>query len=102
MTAFVLFVFFHNDALTTYLVWLRVAHFGGHFTGEEYEVEQQLVRELILSEIKNGKIHLKGNPTRPLIAYWLISAPSYLTVLSRLRLRLQTLDPAELPYIKAN
>ncbi len=47
------------DALTTYLVWLRVAHFGGHFTGEEYEVEQQLVRELILSEIKNGKIHLK-------------------------------------------
>jgi len=47
------------DALTTYLVWLRVAHFGGHFTGEEYEVEQQLVRELISSEIENGKIHLK-------------------------------------------
>ncbi|GAF86516.1 unnamed protein product [marine sediment metagenome] len=35
------------------------AHFGGHFTGEEYEVEQELVRELILSEIENGKIHLK-------------------------------------------
>ncbi len=46
------------EALTTYLVWLRVAHFGGHFTSEEYEVEQQLVRELILSEIENGKIHL--------------------------------------------
>ena len=36
-----------------------MAHFGGHFTSEEYEVEQQLVRELILSEIENGKIHLK-------------------------------------------
>jgi len=46
------------DALTTYLVWIRVAHFGGHFTHEEYEAEQQLVRELILSEIENGKIHL--------------------------------------------
>jgi predicted PolB exonuclease-like 3'-5' exonuclease len=47
------------DALTTYLVWLRVAHFGGHFTSAEYEVEQQLVRELILSEIESGKVHLK-------------------------------------------
>jgi len=47
------------DALTTYLVWLRVAHFGGHFTDQEYEVEQQLVRELILSEIENGKMHLE-------------------------------------------
>ena len=47
------------DALTTYLVWLRVAHFGGHFTDQEYEVEQRLVRELILSEMENGKMHLK-------------------------------------------
>ena len=47
------------DALTTYLVLLRVAYFGGHFTSEEYEVEQQLVRDLILSEIQNNKIHLK-------------------------------------------
>ena len=46
------------DALTTYLVWLRVAHFGGHFTTEEYEGEQELVRELILSEVENGKTHL--------------------------------------------
>jgi len=38
---------------------MKRSHFGGHLTGEEYEVEQQLVRELILSEIKNGKIHLK-------------------------------------------
>jgi len=47
------------DALTTYLVWLRVAHFGGHFTDKQYEIEQQLVRELTLSEIENGKTHLK-------------------------------------------
>ena len=42
-----------------YLVWLRVAHFGVHATDQEYEVEQQLVRELISSEIENGKMHLK-------------------------------------------
>jgi hypothetical protein len=47
------------DALTTYLVWLRVAHFGGHFTDQEYEAEQQVVRELISSEIENGKTHLQ-------------------------------------------
>jgi predicted PolB exonuclease-like 3'-5' exonuclease len=47
------------DALTTYLVWLRVAHFGGHFTSAEYQAEQQLLRELIQSEIENGKVHLK-------------------------------------------
>lgn len=32
------------DALTTYLVWLRVAHFAGHFTREEYEQEQELLQ----------------------------------------------------------
>ena len=46
------------DALTTYLVWLRVAHFGGHFADQQYELEQQLVRELIVSEIENGKTYL--------------------------------------------
>ncbi len=47
------------DALTTYLVWLRVAHFGGHFTTEQYEQEQQLVRDLINTEVmENGKGHL--------------------------------------------
>lgn len=35
------------DALTTYLVWLRVAHFGGHFTTEQYRQEQMRVRELL-------------------------------------------------------
>ena len=38
------------DALTTYLVWLRVAHFGGHFTDEQYEAEQERLRELLRSE----------------------------------------------------
>lgn len=48
------------DALTTYLVWLRVAHFGGYFTGEEYQREQVLVREMIESETRdNGKDHLQ-------------------------------------------
>jgi predicted PolB exonuclease-like 3'-5' exonuclease len=35
------------DALTTYLVWLRVAHFGGHFTSEEYGLEQERLRNLV-------------------------------------------------------
>lgn len=38
------------DALTTYLVWLRVAHFAGHFTSEEYAAEQERLRELLRSE----------------------------------------------------
>ena len=47
------------DSLTTYLVWLRVAHFGGFFSTAEYEREQDLVRELIAHEVsQNGKTHL--------------------------------------------
>lgn len=47
------------DSLTTYLVWLRVAHFGGFFSSVEYEREQELVRELIQTEVtQNGKEHL--------------------------------------------
>ena len=38
------------DALTTYLVWLRVAHFAGHFSSQEYAEEQRLVRALIETE----------------------------------------------------
>ncbi len=34
------------DALTTYLVWLRIAHFGGFFTAEAYREEQERVRAL--------------------------------------------------------
>jgi predicted PolB exonuclease-like 3'-5' exonuclease len=47
------------DALTTYLVWLRTAHFCGHFTTDEYNAEQERVRKLIESEISNGKSHLR-------------------------------------------
>jgi predicted PolB exonuclease-like 3'-5' exonuclease len=36
------------DALTTYLVWLRAAHFAGLFDAQQYEDEQNLVRELIM------------------------------------------------------
>lgn len=35
------------DALTTYLVWLRLVHFAGLFDAEKYEMEQQEVRDLI-------------------------------------------------------
>jgi len=35
------------DALTTYLLWLRLAHFSGQFSKEAYGVEQQRVRRLI-------------------------------------------------------
>ncbi len=38
------------DALTTYLLWLRVAHFAGHFTTEQYAAEQERVRDLLRSE----------------------------------------------------
>jgi len=46
------------DALTTYLVWLRLAHLGGHFNDGEYATEQQRVRELIVTEIAAGRAHL--------------------------------------------
>ena len=36
-----------HDALTTYLVWLRVAHFGGHFSDAEYREEEDRLRELL-------------------------------------------------------
>lgn len=48
------------DALTTYLLWLRIAHFGGHFSTEQYDREQNLVRDMIDTEIRdNGKNHLQ-------------------------------------------
>ncbi|MBF0262674.1 MAG: 3'-5' exonuclease [Magnetococcales bacterium] len=39
-----------RDALTTYLVWLRMAHFGGLFNPETYLLEQQRLREMIVAE----------------------------------------------------
>jgi len=49
------------DALTTYLLWLRVAHFGGHFTAPQYEQEQELVKDMIETELaQNGKEHMRS------------------------------------------
>lgn len=38
------------DALTTYLLWLRVAHFAGFYSAAEYAEEQQRVRDLLIRE----------------------------------------------------
>jgi hypothetical protein len=42
------------DAVTTYLVWLRMAHFAGHFTSEEYVAEQDRVRQELERRIAAG------------------------------------------------
>ena len=47
------------DALTTHLVWARMAHFAGLLNHEAYELEQALVRILITEGIENGKSHFK-------------------------------------------
>jgi 3'-5' exonuclease len=47
------------DALTTYLVWLRMAHFTGLITPDQYDSEQQLARELINNESEK-KPYLSG------------------------------------------
>ena len=48
------------DALTTYLLWLRTAHFGGFFNDEKHEKEQERVAGLLRSLVEE-KPHL---PTR--------------------------------------
>lgn len=45
------------DAITTHLVWARIAHFSGLLSTQAYEHEQVLVRELMDAEIANGKKH---------------------------------------------
>ena len=40
------------DALTTYLLWLRMAHVAGLFTADQYAAEQQLVRDLIIDLVE--------------------------------------------------
>ncbi len=48
------------DALTTYLVWLRLAHFAGFFDDREYVREQEFVADLLQTEItKGGREHLE-------------------------------------------
>jgi 3'-5' exonuclease len=46
------------DALTTYLVWLRLAHFAGCFTNAGYAAEQAEVWSLVEREIAGGKAYL--------------------------------------------
>lgn len=46
------------DAFTTHLLWARIAHFSGLLSSEQYQEEQQLVRELLQSEIKENRPHL--------------------------------------------
>lgn len=47
------------DAITTHLVWARVAHFAGLLGDKAYEQEQRLVRALMEVEIENGKKHFE-------------------------------------------
>jgi predicted PolB exonuclease-like 3'-5' exonuclease len=41
------------DALTTYLLWLRLARFAGHFDSPEYAEEEERVRSLLEGEVKS-------------------------------------------------
>ena len=43
------------DAFTTHLLWARVAHFSGLLDQNEYQREQDLVRELLEREIEREK-----------------------------------------------
>ncbi|WP_207681433.1 3'-5' exonuclease [Desulfonema magnum] len=48
------------DSLTTYLLWLRLAYFGGFFTSEQYAHEQELLQELLKTESeKPERAHLR-------------------------------------------
>lgn len=48
------------DALTTYLLWLRTAHFAGFFSETQYGEEQQRVRDLLTAKMEEpGHEHLK-------------------------------------------
>ena len=47
------------DALTTYLLWLRMAHSAGHFDSGGYEREQSLLRDMVRRESASaGREHL--------------------------------------------
>jgi len=48
------------DAITTYLVWLRTAHFAGFFDDAQYTVEQDRVRALLADRIASGGRHLEA------------------------------------------
>ncbi len=42
------------DAFTTYLLWLRLAHFAGLFTAHQYAAEQTRVEEYLEQLIEGG------------------------------------------------
>ena len=46
------------DALTTYLLWLRTAHFAGHFSDAAHAAEVERVRDLLRKRIADGQAHL--------------------------------------------
>ena len=47
------------DAITTYLVWLRLAHFAGFLSADAYAAEQDQLRELLqASGAEAGRAHL--------------------------------------------
>lgn len=47
------------DALTTYLLWLRAAHFAGHFSDAAHAAEVERVRDLLRKRIADGQTHLE-------------------------------------------
>lgn len=48
------------DAITTYLLWLRTAFFGGFLSRQAYDSEQDLLKELLLTEAaRPEREHLK-------------------------------------------
>lgn len=50
-----------HDAITTYLLWLRMAHFSGHFTAEQYAEEQELLRDLLMTRAEEPEgAHLEA------------------------------------------
>lgn len=49
-----------GDAVTTYLLWLRTAHFAGRFTAEAYARERALVEAMLRRAAEAGKAHLEA------------------------------------------
>ena len=48
------------DALTTYLLWLRIAHFAGFISPEQYRAEQDQLRSLLRKRVEEqGAGHLE-------------------------------------------
>jgi 3'-5' exonuclease len=51
-----------TDAISTYLLWLRTAHFAGFLSSDQYRIEQDLLAELLVREAQNNprRAHLKA------------------------------------------